>query len=148
MDLTTIAIFLPFFNAIFYGLYYAFLQEVLGSLSLATILLVNGALSILTSLAMCLLRLDGLSFVALEERRIMVVFIGLIIISIILSATHYAALKNTSATYAAFAEISYPLFVALFTYLLFSRGELTSSIALGGGLIFLGSLVIVRSTIN
>jgi drug/metabolite transporter (DMT)-like permease len=148
MDITTIALYLPFINAILYGLYYALLQETYGALSLATILLVNGTLFILTALAMFLLRLDGLSFVALKDQKILVVFIGLIIVSTILQATHYTALKNTSATYMAFAEISYPLFVPLFTYFLFSRSELSSSIALGGGLILLGSIVIAWGSVS
>jgi drug/metabolite transporter (DMT)-like permease len=97
---------------------------------------------------MLMLRLDGLSFVALKDQKILVVFIGLIIVSTILQATHYTALKNTSATYMAFAEISYPLFVPLFTYFLFSRSELSSSIALGGGLILLGSIVIARGSVS
>ena len=148
MDLATIALYLPFINAILYGLYYALLQETYGALSLATILLVNGIIFILTALAMLMLRLDGLSFVALKDQKILVVFIGLIIVSTILQATHYTALKNTSATYMAFAEISYPLFVPLFTYFLFSRSELSSSIALGGGLILLGSIVIARGSVS
>jgi drug/metabolite transporter (DMT)-like permease len=148
MDITTIALYLPFINAILYGLYYALLQETYGALSLATILLVNGIIFILTALAMLMLRLDGLSFVALKDQKILVVFIGLIIVSTILQATHYTALKNTSATYMAFAEISYPLFVPLFTYFLFSRSELSSSIALGGGLILLGSIVIARGSVS
>jgi uncharacterized membrane protein len=72
------------------------------------------------------------------------VFVALVALSSIIQATHYVALKNTSATYMAFAEISYPLFVALFTALLFSRSELTPTIAFGGGLIMVGSLVIAR----
>jgi drug/metabolite transporter (DMT)-like permease len=148
MDITTIALYLPFINAILYGLYYALLQETYGALSLATILLVNGIIFILTALAMLMLRLDGLSFVALKDQKILVVFIGLIIVATILQATHYTALKNTSATYMAFAEISYPLFVPLFTYFLFSRSELSSSIALGGGLILLGSIVIARGSVS
>ncbi|MFN5062188.1 MAG: hypothetical protein ACK5GN_05015 [Pseudomonadota bacterium] len=44
----------------------------------------------------------------------------------------------------AFAEISYPLFVPLFTYFLFSRSELIGTIALGGGLILLGGVIIAR----
>ena len=148
MDITTIGLYLPFINAILYGLYYALLQETYGALSLATILLVNGIIFILTALAMLMLRLDGLSFVALKDQKILVVFIGLIIVATILQATHYTALKNTSATYMAFAEISYPLFVPLFTYFLFSRSELSSSIALGGGLILLGSIVIARGSVS
>lgn len=144
MDLAAIAHYLPFLNAILYGLYYALLQETYGKLSLATILLTNGILFIVTALGIWIGRVDSLSFAQLREPRIVWIFIALIALSTVLQATHYTALKNTSATYMAFAEISYPLFVPLFTYLLFARAELTGSIALGGGLILLGSVIIAR----
>lgn len=44
----------------------------------------------------------------------------------------------------AFAEISYPLFIPIFAYLLFARQELSPSISIGGGLILLGSIIIAR----
>jgi hypothetical protein len=52
MDLTAVALYLPFVNAILYGLYYALLQETYGALSLATILLTNGVLLILTAVTL------------------------------------------------------------------------------------------------
>jgi len=144
MDLAAIAIYLPFINAILYGLYYALLQETYGTLSLSTILLTNGILNIAIALVLWGFRIDGLSFMPLRDSKMLWIFLALIAVSTILQATHYTALKNTSATYMAFAEISYPLFVPLFTYFLFSRSELSGSIALGGGLILLGSVIIAR----
>jgi drug/metabolite transporter (DMT)-like permease len=144
MEIATIALYLPFINAIIYGLYYALLQETYGTLSLATILLTNGILFIITALVMWALRWDSLSFLPLKDHKMLWVFVTLIVVSTVLQATHYVALKNTSATYMAFAEISYPLFVPLFTYFLFARSELSGSIALGGGLILLGSVIIAR----
>lgn len=144
MNTQSAALYLPFLNAILYGLYYAFLQEMYGRLSLSTILLTNGALFILTAVTAKIFRWDNISFGALREGSALWVFIGLVVLSTILTATHYIALKNTSATYMAFAEISYPLFVPLFTYLLFNRTELSSSLLLGGGLILVGSYVIAR----
>jgi drug/metabolite transporter (DMT)-like permease len=143
-NLGTIAQYLPFLNAILYGVYYVFLQEVFGKLSLSVILLTNGILFIVIALVARILAWDDLSFVALREPKIYWSFIALITLSTILQMTHYTALKNTSATYMAFAEISYPLFVPIFAYLLFSRQELSPSIALGGGLILIGSVIIAR----
>ena len=144
MDLISLAIYLPFINAIIYGLYYALLQETYGALSLATILFTNGLLFIVTALIIHLLSWENISLSPLKDPRVFWVFIAVIAVSTVLQATHYVALKNTSATYMAFAELSYPLFVPLFTYFLFSRADLSGSIALGGGLILLGSAIIVR----
>jgi drug/metabolite transporter (DMT)-like permease len=144
MNITTIALYLPFLNAVLYGLYYALLQESYGALSLATILLTNGLLFIATAVAMTYAGWDTLSFTPLRNQKMLWVFLAVVVVSTILQATHYLALKNTSATYMAFAELSYPLFVPIFTYFLFSRYELTSSIGIGGALILLGSVIIAR----
>jgi drug/metabolite transporter (DMT)-like permease len=144
MDLATIALYLAFANAVLYGLYYALLQETYGVLSLSTILLTNGILNIVLALAAWAFRFGTISYAPLVSSRALWIFVALVVLSSIIQSTHYIALKNTSATYMAFAEISYPLFVALFTWILFSRSELTLSIALGGALIMVGSIVIAR----
>lgn len=142
MEITSIVAYLPFLNSILYAVYYAFLQESYGRLSLSTLLLTNGLLFIVLALIATLTRIDSIGFSELRDARMLSVFFGLIIISTVLQATHYIALKNTSATYMAFAEISYPLFVPLFTYFLFNRSELSSSILVGGGFILVGSYII------
>jgi drug/metabolite transporter (DMT)-like permease len=142
MDITPIVAYLPFLNSILYAIYYAFLQESYGRLSLSTLLLTNGILFIVLALVTTVFRLDSIGFGELRDSKMLSVFLGLIVISTILQATHYIALKNTSATYMAFAEISYPLFVPLFTYFLFNRSELSGSIVVGGGFILLGSYII------
>ena len=142
MEMTSIAAYLPFLNSILYAVYYAFLQESYGRLSLSTLLLTNGLLFILLALVTTVFRLDSIGFGELRDSKMLTIFIGLIVITTVLQATHYIALKNTSATYMAFAEISYPLFVPLFTYFLFNRSELSGSIIIGGGFILLGSYII------
>jgi hypothetical protein len=132
MDITPIVAYLPFLNSILYAIYYAFLQESYGRLSLSTLLLTNGILFIVLALVTTVFRLDSIGFGELRDSKMLSVFLGLIVISTILQATHYIALKNTSATYMAFAEISY----------LFNRSELSGSIVVGGGFILLGSYII------
>jgi len=139
-----IAQYLPFFNAVLYAVYYVFLQEIFGKLSLSVVLLTNGLLFTILALLARLFSWDDLSFAALKEPRMQWSFVALIALSIVLQVTHYFALKNTSATYMAFAEISYPLFIPIFAYLLFARQELSPSISIGGGLILLGSIIIAR----
>jgi drug/metabolite transporter (DMT)-like permease len=139
-----IAQYLPFLNAVLYAVYYVFLQEIFGKLSLSVVLLTNGLLFTILALLARLFSWDDLSFAALKEPRMLWSFVALIALSIVLQVTHYFALKNTSATYMAFAEISYPLFIPIFAYLLFARQELSPSISIGGGLILLGSIIIAR----
>ncbi len=48
------------------------------------------------------------------------------------------SISNKNATLAGLIEITYPLFIALFAYLIFRETQLNVGIALGGILIFLG----------
>jgi drug/metabolite transporter (DMT)-like permease len=58
----------------------------------------------------------------------------------------YAAIAQKSVTYAAILEISYPIFVCLFTWILFKDLQMSWNIAFGGLLIFAGSaLVFLKS---
>lgn len=58
----------------------------------------------------------------------------------------YAAISQKSVTYAAILEISYPIFVCLFTWILFKDLQMSWNIAFGGLLIFAGSaLVFLKS---
>ncbi|HYD93538.1 MAG TPA: EamA family transporter [Candidatus Paceibacterota bacterium] len=52
------------------------------------------------------------------------------------------SIVGKNATIAGLVEISYPLFIAVFAYLLFRESQLTAGAALGGALIFLGITVI------
>lgn len=53
-----------------------------------------------------------------------------------------ASIHAKSATLAGMIEISYPLFIALFSYLMFKENQLNLPTVFGGALIFLGVFVI------
>jgi drug/metabolite transporter (DMT)-like permease len=52
------------------------------------------------------------------------------------------SITNKSAALAGLIEISYPVFIALFSYLLFKESDLNVPIAIGGLLIFSGVAVV------
>ncbi|MCA1805896.1 MAG: EamA family transporter [Xanthomonadaceae bacterium] len=55
----------------------------------------------------------------------------------------YLAIGGKSATLAAVIEISYPVFVALFTWLLFREAHINASVVIGGALVFAGVVTII-----
>ncbi len=144
MNLVRCAAYLPFINAVLFGLLYALLQELYGAVSFSTILLTNGILYVLIALLSWLLGYGEISHLPLDSNKMVIIFVVQLIIMAVVQVTHFISLKNTSATYMAFAELGYPLFVPIFAYLLFSREELSRSIAVGGLFIFLGSIIIAR----
>lgn len=57
------------------------------------------------------------------------------------NALVYCAIKQKNATSVSFIEISYPLFVALFSYFVFQQNHLNMATIAGGALIFAGVCV-------
>lgn len=52
------------------------------------------------------------------------------------------SISNKSATLAGLIEISYPIFIALFAYVLFKESSVNLSTVIGGSLIFIGVFII------
>lgn len=52
------------------------------------------------------------------------------------------SITNKNATLAGLVEISYPIFIALFAYLLFKQNQLNTAALIGGLLIFAGVFII------
>lgn len=55
----------------------------------------------------------------------------------------YVSISGKNATLASLIEISYPVFVAVFAYLLFREMHLSASVLLGAALVFSGVALIV-----
>ena len=68
----------------------------------------------------------------------------MIFTSIIASLALYKAVAGSNATIASLIEISYPVFVALFAYLIFGENHLTSwHFVVGGMLILVGTGLVI-----
>lgn len=143
MDIKTIAIFLPFFNAILYGLYYVLLERNVQKLSMPTLWLI-GAFNYFVLVAVTTgFKIAEVDFSPLLDKKTLVLIVAAQFVSMSISVVMYLALRYTSATYLAFGELAYPLFVPLFAWLLFNTKELGWTTAFGGLLIIAGSFVIV-----
>jgi drug/metabolite transporter (DMT)-like permease len=81
------------------------------------------------------------------NNKILLLFLGVQAISLMMGQyLIYAAIAQKNVTYAAVLEISYPIFVCLFTWLLFKDLQMSWNIAVGGLMIFAGSaLVFLKS---
>jgi drug/metabolite transporter (DMT)-like permease len=81
------------------------------------------------------------------NNKILLLFLGVQAISLMMGQyLIYAAIAQKNVTYAAVLEISYPIFVCLFTWVLFRDLQMSWNIAVGGLMIFAGSaLVFLKS---
>lgn len=128
----------------FWGLTYVLNEQVFKQISVPTTLAINGFLfAIVTffiALYMGTFKAD-LATLSSSSRTLGLVAAGaaaIIIAEIFISLS----ITQKNATLAGLVEITYPLFIALFAYLLFKEGQLTLPVAMGGILILAGVFVI------
>jgi len=128
----------------FWGLTYVLSEQVFKHVSVVTALAINAAfiafIAGLAAVATGAWRTDLVTITSSGRVAGLVVAGALVLvvaeIFIALSITH----KNASL--AGLVEISYPLFIALFAFLLFKESQLTIPTALGGLLILSGVVVV------
>jgi drug/metabolite transporter (DMT)-like permease len=129
--------------AIFWGLTYTIDEKLLRSASPLALLAVHGAMNLGIALPLLLAFEERSALVGLVQDRS---WLGLLIVAQLLGvAANYcifAAIQGLGASTASIFEISYPLFVVLFSWLAY--GSFPDARAwLGGALILGGSALIV-----
>ena len=130
--------------SVMWGLTYVIDEKIYEKISVSTSLAIASLCAFVVTLAMSYftgsLKLD-LHELATSRNTLGLVMAGtttLVIAEIFIGLSITA--KN--ATLAGLIEISYPLFIALFAYILFRNNQLTISTIVGGILIFSGVIVI------
>jgi len=131
--------------ALAWGLHYPLIEHALKRVSLVTVLL-------LTALPIALLALVFHRAVAADVRTLAQMdwaarapILALAITSLIGSVLLFLAIESRNATLASLLEITYPLFVAFFSWLVFRELQLDVQILAGALLIFAGAgLIILR----
>lgn len=140
-------LFLPLLAAACYGLGYVFLERASSSVSLSTFLLLSIPFEILVILMMHITKAGEVNFSFLNGLFQNSSLLWTIILAVILPTIGWVftiyAVQNVSATYTAFAEISYPLFTVVFLAGFFGVKQFNAPILLGGLLILIGSALLV-----
>lgn len=63
--------------------------------------------------------------------------------SILGTVAVYKAIHMSNATFASLIEIAYPIFVAIFAYVIFRENHLSWEVALGGTFIMIGTILVI-----
>ena len=129
--------------ALVWGIHYPLIENALRRVSLVSVL-------VLTAFPIVLLvpffaealaaDLRTLASMAMKDR---VPVFSLALTSLAASVLLFLSIESKNATLASLIEITYPLFVALFAYLLFRQLHLSPSVLLGGLLILAGAALII-----
>jgi drug/metabolite transporter (DMT)-like permease len=137
-------VFFPFIAAALYGLSYVLIERITGLVNMTTFYVLGPLTFLMMAIAHGVLKGERFDWQYLKDNPST---LGLMIVanlagSVAWLCTTYA-LKNISASYAAFGEISYPLFTLLFAWILMGQREFSLTTIAGGGLILIGSFILI-----
>ncbi len=137
----------PIFAAICYALAYIFDEKALEKVNVATLMLSITGIGLPLSLAAVFIlaktKGESVDFSFLSDSKLLAYIVFGALLGTLGFLFTLFAIQKTSASYTAFAEISYPLFTVLFLFLFFGARHFDWSLLLGGGLVLLGSIVLI-----
>ena len=130
--------------SVLWGLTYCLDERVLASLSVFKLYFLHCLCGVLVSAAIMLAQGDSPgSLLRFDTKSASLPLVGLTLVTATAAALSIlGSIQLLGAGKSAVLEISYPLFVALFSVLLF-QGHLSLPVVLGGGFIFIGAAIIV-----
>ncbi|MGH1398050.1 MAG: EamA family transporter [Alphaproteobacteria bacterium] len=139
----SIYLFFPIFAAMFYGLAFAFTEKALKLTNVSTYLAISIVSGALIMLAFIKLKGEPLNFDFVKNKSTLAIVLTSVIAPSLGWIFTTFAIKTTSASYAAFAEISYPLFTVLFLFTFFGLRAIDWTTIAGGLLIMTGSFLMI-----
>lgn len=132
-----------FAAAMVWGLHYPLLDHALKRISLVSVLLLTALPILLIALVFHRQIAADIAIARALPASEQWTIAALALTSSVASALLLLSISAKNATLASLIEISYPLFVALFAYVLFRESALNGGILLGAALIFTGVGVII-----
>jgi len=129
--------------ALVWGVHYPLVDHALKKLSLVSVLLLTALpILVLTLFFHRTLAADYAVWTTLDTGpRVRV--LALALTSLLGSVLLFLSIAGKNATLASLIEISYPVFVALFAWLLFREIHVNASVIIGGLLVFAGVTLII-----
>jgi drug/metabolite transporter (DMT)-like permease len=140
-------IFLSIAAALIWGIDYALTEKVLKRIQFTSLLTIELFFGLLVMLALTLLSgsYKGDWQTLLGSKQTMLFTLAIVVSFNIGTVLITLAIGSKNATLAGLVEISYPLFIALFSWLFFKDVDVSPWTALGGTLVFIGVGVIYLS---
>lgn len=140
--------FFPIVAAILYGLGFSLMDRALQVTNVITFMLVDLLIAIPLILALIKISGEPLSWEFLNNKTDIAILVAAVAIPTIGWFLTAYTVKNISAGYAAFAEVSYPLFTIIFLFLIFGIRNFDWHLLLGGMLVVTGSFILVLGQLS
>jgi drug/metabolite transporter (DMT)-like permease len=129
--------------AVVWGLHYPLLDHALKKISLTSALLLTALPILVVALLNYKQVVSDVAVVRQLAPSAQLTIAAVMLTSLVGSALLFLSIGSKNATLASLIEITYPMFVALFAYVLFRSTVLNLSVAIGALLIFAGVAVII-----
>lgn len=134
---------LPIFAALFYGMAFALMERALQTVNVVTYMLLGVIISLPLVMVLAAVRHEHISFDFLTRwQDVLLVTAAVIAPALGWFLTAYT-IKSIGGAYAAFAEVSYPLFTILFLFLFFGIKQFDWHLLVGGLMVVAGSSILV-----
>lgn len=137
------AFLFPILASITWGAIYALDQKILQKTSPLVFLFIDALITIAVFLPIILLQKNSLTELTAIDRKSMALMAVTVLLTIAADFFILFGVKHLNASIASIIEISYPLFVAIFSYMLF-RTAPTLPVFIGGMMIVVGSAIVIR----
>lgn len=140
---------LPFIAAALYALDYVLIKSLTDKINMTTYYIVSLIICLFLALGHGVITKERISLDVFKSEPVLLylIIIAAIAGSIAWVMTTYT-IKNISAHYAAFGEVSYPVFTLIFTYLLLGVRQFDLTSVIGGLLVVAGSSIMIYGRVN
>ncbi len=131
--------------AIVWGLVYTIDQRILSAVSPFGLLFIDSLLTMLLMLPFVIFDSQALRPLFHASQKTFILMISSVALAALASFLIFSGIKRIGASEASIIEIAYPFFVVLFSFLIF-KSKPNIYFLIGGILIFLGSVIIIKFT--
>lgn len=143
-----IYVFFPIAAAMFYGMAFALMERALQATNVVTYMVMSALVTLPLITILALIKKEAVSFDFLSSKASLAIVIAAVIAPAFGWFLTAYAIKNTNAAYAAFAEVSYPLFTILFLFLFFGIKHFDWHLFTGGLLVIAGSFILILGQLS
>lgn len=131
--------------ATIWGIHYPLIDHALKKVSVFSILMLTAIPVLLIAPFFSETLLSDYKILKALDGRSQLTIMAIGLTSVLASLLLFASIGNKNATLASLIEITYPVFVAMFAFILFKQIHFNSSVILGGILVMTGAGIIIAN---
>ncbi len=140
--------FLPIIAAILWGICYALIEAGLKNISIPTLMFMFGTSALFAAILFHNFSTEKINFTPLIEPKLLIICLAAMLASALANIAIYQSVKIFGATYTAFGEVLYPIFVPIFIWLIFGNNNINISTIIGGIIIISGVYIMIYGQIS